>query len=157
MIINFIDETALLGIGTKVWWFAVVLQDVVMGMDVSIGSRAEIGRGSRIGSRTRISSGVFLPSNSVVGEDVFIGPNCTFTDDRKPRAGDGGYLAEPPTLKDGCSIGAGSVILPGVTIGERAMIGAGSVITKDVPPDSLVRGEPARLRIPLGELAQLRS
>jgi len=69
-----------------------------------------------------------------------------FCDDKRPWAGNSEYLAQPPRLMDGCSIGAGSVILPGVTIGKAAMIGAGSVVTKDVPDGAVVRGEPARLR-----------
>lgn len=144
--INFIDESAQIGLNTKIWHFSVILADVVIGAFSSIGSRAEIGRGCRIGSRVRISSGVFLPSRAVIEDEVFIGPNCTFTDDRLPRAGNKDYRAEPPVVKRGASIGAGSVILPGVTIGRKAMIGAGSVITKDVPDGATVRGEPARVR-----------
>ena len=142
---NFVDKTAEIGLNVTIWHFAVVLADVKIGANVSIGSRTEIGKGSVIGPNTRISSGVFLPSNSVIGRDCFIAPNVTFTDDRYPRAGfTDSYLAEPPILEDGCSVGAGSVVLPGVRIGAGAMIGAGSVVTKDVPPKGHVRGEPAR-------------
>lgn len=144
--INFIDETAQLGPNVSVWWFAVILADVVIGGDCNIGSRVEIGRGCKIGSRVRISSGVFLPPNSIIEDDVFIGPNAVFTDDRRPRAGNKDYHAEPPTLRKGCSVGAGCVVLPGVVIGRGAMVGAGSVITKDVPDGAVVRGEPARVR-----------
>lgn len=94
----------------------------------------------------RISAHVFLPANSVVEEHVFIGPGCVFTDDRLPRAYNKGYLAQPPVLKRGCSVGAGAVILPSVVIGENAMVGAGAVVSRDVPPNTVVRGEPAYVR-----------
>lgn len=113
--------------------------------EVNIGARCEIGRGSKIGKRTRIGCGTFLPSNSIIEEDVFIGPNVTFTDDKYPKANNVNYKAEPPIVKKGASIGAGSVILPGVTIGENSIIGAGSIVTKDVPPNSIVRCLPAAI------------
>ena len=143
---RYVDFSAVLGTGTVVWHFAVILADVVIGRDCSIGSRAEIGRGCKIGDRTRIGSGAFLPPNAVIGSDVFIGPGAIFTDDRHPRAGNTGYHAEPPRVEDGASIGAGAVILPGVVIGAGAMVGAGSVVTKDVPPRAVVHGEAARMK-----------
>lgn len=141
---NFIDPTARIGKGSKVWHFAVVMGQVCVGDDCSIGARAEIGRGSVIHNRSRISSGVFLPPFSRVGFGVFIGPNTTFTDDRYPKAGNTGYKAEPPVVEDDASIGAGCVILPGVRIGARSLIGAGSVVTQNVPPDHILKGKPAR-------------
>lgn len=144
--LNYIDRTAKLGRDVKVWHFAVILADVEIADDVSIGSRAEIGRGTKIGKGSRIGSGVFLPPNSLVGERVFIAPSVTCCDDRWPIAGNAEYEAKPPILMDRCSIGAGSVLLPGVRIGRGAMVGAGSVVTKDVPDGAVVRGEPARVR-----------
>ena len=145
-VVNFIDETAKVGCGSVVWHFAVVLAEVVIGRRCSIGSHAEIGRGSVIGDDSRIGSGVFLPSRSIVGENVFIGPRACFTDDRHPYVNHVGYFAEPPVLESGCSIGAGAVILPGVTVGTGAIIGAGAIVTHDVPAHSHVRGEPARAK-----------
>lgn len=141
---NFIDPSVKLGSNTKVWHFAVILADVEIGSNCSIGSHAEIGRGSRIGSNTRISYGVFLPSRSLISHDVFIGPGVIFTDDKYPLAGNANYNAEPPTIGHGASIGAGAVILPGIHIGPQALIGAGAIVTHDVPPGTHVRGEPAR-------------
>ena len=92
---------------------------------------------------------MFLPSDSQIGCNVFIGPGVTFTDDRPPvvsLAAPSQYHAEPPIVEDFASIGAGAVILPGVRIGARARIGAGAVVTKDVPAETHVRGEPARMR-----------
>lgn len=147
-VVNFIDPSARIGADSKVWHFAVVMPCVYIGDECSIGSRAEIGRGSIIRNRSRISSGVFLPPFSEIGFGVFIGPNTTFTDDRYPAAGNKNYKAEPPIVEDGASIGAGCVILPGVRIGARSLIGAGSVVTKDVPPDTTLRGDPATILTP---------
>ena len=81
-----------------------------------------------------------------VGNDVFIGPNVSFTNDRYPRSGNSKFIAETTVLEDGVSIGAGAVILPGLTLGEGAMVAAGAVVVDDVPPGMLAIGSPARLR-----------
>ncbi len=141
---NFIDATVVIGEGTRIWHFAVILADVVIGENTNIGSHVEIGHGCKIGNRVRISHGVFLPPNSVVEDDVFLAPGVLASDDRYPRANNPDYHAQPPHFEQGCSVGIGSVILPGVRIGAGAMIGAGSIVTKDVPPKGHVRGEPAR-------------
>ncbi|SRR6266540_2966228 len=143
---NFIDRTAVIGRNTSVWHWAVILADVVIGHHCSIGSFVEIGRGSVIGDWTRISNGVFLPSNSIIGKCVFLGPGVTCTDDRHPRANNAAYDAEPPIIEDGASVGARAVILPGIRVGRGAMVGAGAIVTHDVEPGSMVRGEPARKR-----------
>lgn len=150
MIAHFIDPSAVMGPGTQVWHFAVVLADVQIGAACSIGSLAEIGRGTRIGDATRIGHGVFLPSHSQIGSRVFIGPNVTFTDDRYPRANHADYRAEPPIIEDDAAIGAGAVILPGVRIGRGARVGAGAIVTHHVPAEAIVVGMPAR---PVNRLA----
>jgi UDP-2-acetamido-3-amino-2,3-dideoxy-glucuronate N-acetyltransferase len=146
--INFIDKRAIIGEGTSVWHFSVILAGVMIGRDCSIGSHAEIGRGTLIGDNTRIGHGVFLPPNSQVGESVFIGPCVVFTDDKHPRVNEPGtdYNAQPPVIGDGAAIGAGAVILPGVKIGKQARIGAGAIVTRDVADFEHVRGEPARAK-----------
>lgn len=143
-VINFIDSSAEVHFSSKVWHFAVIMDAVFIDKDCSIGSRAEIGRGTVMRSGCRIGSGVFLPPKSYLSERVFIGPNTTFTDDRYPKVGNREYKAEPPFIESDVSIGAGCVILPGVRIGARSLIGAGSVVTEDVPPDSILRGLPSR-------------
>ena len=142
----YIDPTAKVGWFVKIWHFAVIRENVTLGNGVSVGSGVEIGAGSIVGEQSRISAHVFLPSNSRIGACVFIGPNVTFTDDRYPVVGNTSYLAEPPTIGDYASIGAGAVILPGVVIGDHAVVGAGSVVTKNIPDRCKVYGEAARLR-----------
>lgn len=140
-----------IGEDTIVWNFSVILHGTTIGSDCCVGSHVEIGHGCKIGDRTRIGKGSFLPPNSRIEQGVFIGPGVIFCDDRLPRAGNSKYIAEPPIVESGASIGAGVVILPGVRIGAGAMIGAGSVVTKDVPAGMLLRGEPSRIQTPVGQ------
>lgn len=145
----FIDRSATVSASAKVWHYAVVLQDVTIGVECSIGARSEIGRGSTIGHHSRIGSGSFLPPHTTVGHHVFIGPNVTFTDDRLPRVpepGDPPYTPAPPIIEDYAAIGAGAVILPGIRIGRGARVAAGAIVTKDVPANAMMRGLPAKFR-----------
>jgi acetyltransferase-like isoleucine patch superfamily enzyme len=141
-----IHDTAILQEGVRlignvtVWSNAVIGKLTVIDDGCVIGSNVYIGRDSRLGKNCHLQHGVFLPNGSILGDDVFIGPNATFTDDRYPYSGNDHYKAEPPELKDGCSIGAGATVLPGVTIGMRAMVAAGCVVTKDVPAYAIVMG-----------------
>jgi len=118
----------------------------VIGSDCNLCDRTFVEGDVRIGDRVTIKCGVSLWDGVVVENDVFIGPNAVFTNDLRPRSRvySGGY---PRTLlKEGCSLGANCVILPGLTIGRWAMIGAGAVVTHDVPDFGVVVGVPARLR-----------
>ena len=139
-----VSRDARLGCNVKIWSGAVIGQWVTIGDDCVIGSNAYVGWGTTMGRGCRLQHGVFLPNHSNLGNNVFIGPNATFTDDRYPRVGNVNYKPLPPTIKDWASIGAGATILPGITIGEHAMVGAGAVVTKDVPPHHVVAGNPAR-------------
>lgn len=152
----YIDESAIIAEDCVVWQFASVLKGVRLGRGVSVGAGAEIGCGSIIGAGSRISAQVFLPSNSVLGERVFCGPGAKFADDRNPFAGNFSYLAQPPTVDSGVSIGMGAIIVPppfdaarefiGIHIGTGAMIAAGAIVTHDVAAHEHVRGEPARVK-----------
>jgi acetyltransferase-like isoleucine patch superfamily enzyme len=121
--------------------------------DVKIGTFVEIQKGVKIGSRCKISSHTFICEGVTLEDEVFIGHNVTFTNDRYPRATSrGGQLQTEADwkcirtlVKRGASIGSGTTLLCGVIIGENAMVGAGSVVTKDVPPGAVVAGNPARI------------
>ena len=139
-----IHPTAVIHESATVWGFTVIGEGVQIGPNAVIGSHCYIGKGSVIGEGSRIQTNVFLPNNSRIEQFVFIGPHVVFTDDRYPRAGNADYLAEPPTVRFGASIGAGAVILPGIEIGAGAMVGAGSVVTHDVMMGDLCYGLPAR-------------
>ena len=123
-----------------------------LGDEVKVGPFVEIQKGVRIGNRCKISSHSFLCEGVILEDDVFIGHNVTFTNDRYPRAtnGNGQLQTEadwdciPTLVKRGASIGSGTTLLCGITVGENALIGAGSVVTRDVPPDTVVAGNPAR-------------
>ncbi len=97
-----------------------------------------------IGDYCKIRPFVFIPTGVTIEDKVFIGPNVTFTNDKYPRA-QGEWNLLPTMVKKGASIGANSVIVPGVTIGEAALVGAGSVVTKDVPAGATVAGNPAKI------------
>ena len=124
-----------------------------IGDDVKIGTFVEIQKGSKIGNRCKVSSHTFICEGVTLEDEVFIGHGVTFTNDRFPRstAADGRLQTEadwkciPTLVKRGASIGSGSTLLCGITIGENALVGAGSVVTKDVPPGAVVAGNPARI------------
>jgi len=127
-----------------------------IGDDSKIGTFVEIQKGARVGARCKVSSHTFICEGVTLEDEVFIGHGVTFINDRFPRAtrADGrlqteaDWKCDPTLVKRGAAIGSGATILCGVTIGERATVGAGSVVTKDVPADAVVAGNPARLRNP---------
>lgn len=142
-----IHESVRFGAGVVVWRYTTICEGAEIGEGTVIGSNVFIGRGSRIGKNVHIQHGAFIPNNALIKDDVFIGPNAVLTDDKHPRAGNPGYRALPPTVLWGASIGAGAVVLPGITVGCRAMVGAGAVVTEDVRDDDTAMGVPARFRL----------
>jgi len=124
-----------------------------IGDDVKIGTFVEIQKGARVGNRCKISSHSFLCEGVTLEEEVFVGHNVTFINDRFPRATnatgalqtEADWKCVPTTVRRGASIGSAATILCGVTIGEGAIVGAGSVVTKDVPAGAVVAGNPARV------------
>jgi UDP-2-acetamido-3-amino-2,3-dideoxy-glucuronate N-acetyltransferase len=115
-----------------------------IGNHCRIAAFVEIQRDVIIGDRCKIEAFAFIPSGVTIEDEVFVGPHATFTNDLHPRAV-GDWEIVPTVVKKGASIGAGAVIVCGVTIGEGATVGAGAVVTKDVPPGVTVVGNPARL------------
>lgn len=138
-------QTERVGDRTRIWQFVVILPGAVIGVDCNICSHCFIESDVIIGDRVTVKSGVQLWNGLRVGNDVFIGPNATFTNDNKPRSGNRDFALLHTILEDGCSIGAGAVLLPGVRIGRGAMVGAGAVVTCDVPAGATVVGNPARV------------
>jgi acetyltransferase-like isoleucine patch superfamily enzyme len=124
-----------------------------IGDDVKIGTFVEIQKGAKIGNRCKISSHTFICEGVVLEDEVFVGHHVVFTNDRHPRATnedgslqtDADWKCIPTLVKRRASIGSGAVLLCGIMVGENAMIGAGSVVTKDVPPNTIVAGNPARI------------
>ena len=134
-----------IGEGTRVWQYVVILPGAVIGRDGNICSHCFIENQVVVGDRVTVKCGVQLWDGVTLEDDVFVGPNATFTNDREPRSRNASATLLPTLVKKGASIGANATILPGLTIGEGAMVGAGAVVTKDVPPRSLVVGNPARV------------
>jgi acetyltransferase-like isoleucine patch superfamily enzyme len=138
-------QTRDIGAGTRIWQYVVVLPKAKIGRDTNICSHCLIENDVIVGDRVTVKSGVQLWDGLRVGDDVFIGPNATFTNDRFPRSKQYPESFPETRIHQGASIGAGAVILPGLTIGEHAMIGAGAVVTKPVPAYALALGNPARI------------
>lgn len=138
-------ESQQLGRGTKVWAFAHILPGAIIGSDCNICDGVFIENKVTIGDRVTIKCGVQVWDGVTLENDVFVGPNATFTNDLFPRSKV--HLRDYPQTRvcAGASIGANATILPGVTIGRNAMIGAGSVVTRSVPPNAIVVGNPARI------------
>lgn len=134
-----------IGSNTRFWQFVVVLQNAKIGSDCNICAHCFIENDVVIGDRVTVKSGVQLWDGLRIEDDVFIGPNVTFTNDHFPRSRQYPERLTVTTIKNGVSIGGGAVILPGITIGERAMVGAGAVVTKTVPAGAVVVGNPARI------------
>jgi acetyltransferase-like isoleucine patch superfamily enzyme len=116
-----------------------------IGNNCKIAAFVEIQKGVTIGDKCAIEAFAFIPTGVTIQDEVFVGPHVCFTNDKKPKAVNPGWKITPTIVRKGASIGAGSIILCGVTIGEGALVGAGSVVTRDVPPNTMVVGNPAKI------------
>jgi acetyltransferase-like isoleucine patch superfamily enzyme/dTDP-4-dehydrorhamnose 3,5-epimerase-like enzyme len=140
-----ICETTSVGAGTRIWAFAHVLPGAVIGRDCNICDHVFIENDVRIGDRVTVKCGVQLWDGLRVADDVFIGPNATFTNDRFPRSKVYQERVLQTEIEHHSSIGAGAVVLPGLRVGAYSMVGAGAVVTHDVPPYAVLAGNPARI------------
>lgn len=138
-----VHPNAEIGEGTTVWQFVVVLDGARIGADCNLNAHTLVEGGAVLGDRVTLKSGVYVWDGITLEDDVFCGPNATFTNDKSPRSKVRPPAFVPTRVGKGASIGAGAVILPGITIGEGAMIGAGAVVTKDVAAGEVVMGNPA--------------
>ncbi len=147
-----------LGRGVKLFAF-VNLYGCEIGDNTKIGTFVEVQKGAKIGRNCKISSHTFICEGVTIEDDVFIGHNVTFINDMYPRATvEGGALQTeadwvciPTLIKKGASVGSSTTLLAGITVGEKAIVGAGSVVTRDVPPNTIVAGNPARILRKVGE------
>ena len=147
-----IHPSASIGDGSRVWDLAQLREGVVVGDDCVIGRNVYIDKGVQVGSRCKIQNNVQVFAPGLIGDGVFIGPGAILTNDRLPRAVDpDGHLISASNwtsagvkAQDGCSIGAGAIIIAGLSIGRWAVVAAGAVVTENVLAHALVAGVPAR-------------
>lgn len=140
-----IVESAKVGKRTRIWAFAHILPKAVIGEDCNICDHVFIENDVVIGDRVTIKCGVQIWDGLRIEDNVFIGPNATFTNDKFPRSKQYPEEFARTTIREGASIGANATVLAGVTIGKKSMVGAGAVVTRDVPANAIVVGNPARI------------
>jgi acetyltransferase-like isoleucine patch superfamily enzyme len=140
--INHIGNNVNLGKNVKIWHFVYIGDETEIGDDVSIGSLSHIDYNVKIGKGSRIAGLAYIPPLTIIGKNVFIGPAVVITNDPYPLSS----KLVGVTIEDNAIIGASSSIKSGVRIGKNSVIGMGSLITKDVPPNTLVMGSPAKIR-----------
>lgn len=142
-----ISEQFSVGGGTSVWQNCIIMDGAVIGENCSLGANVFVESGAVIGNRVKIKNNIAIYSGVVCEDDVFLGPNCVFTNVINPRS----FISrksefQPTVVKKGASIGANATIICGTTIGSYALVGAGAVVTKDVSPYTIVTGNPARFQ-----------
>ena len=139
-----VSPEANIGAGSKIWINVQIREKAQVGVNCIISKDVYIDRAVRIGARCKIQNSVSVYDGVTLGDDVFVGPSVSFTNDRIPRAFNAEWKITATKVGNGASLGANSTIVCGVNIGEYAMVAAGSVVTRDVPPYTLVAGNPAR-------------
>jgi acetyltransferase-like isoleucine patch superfamily enzyme len=149
-----VEEGARVGEGTRIWRQAHVRTGAVIGAECNLGMGVFVDVDVVIGNRCKLQNRVSVYKGVTIEDGVFVGPHATFTNDKTPRAvtpdgevaTDDDWTVVPTLVREGAAIGAGAVVVPGITIGRWAMVAAGAVVTRDVPDHGLVMGNPARLR-----------
>jgi acetyltransferase-like isoleucine patch superfamily enzyme len=149
-----VDDSAAVGEDTKIWINVQVRDGAVIGRNCILSKDVYVDHGVTIGNNCKIQNSVSVYNGVTIEDDVFVGPNACFTNDRVPRAFNADWQVTPTLIAHGASIGANATIVCGITVGRYAMIGAGSVVTKDVEPFALMVGNPARLIGYVNELGE---
>jgi UDP-2-acetamido-3-amino-2,3-dideoxy-glucuronate N-acetyltransferase len=158
-----LERDVTVGSGTRIWHYCHIREGVSIGEQCIFGYSVYVGVGVKVGNRVKIQNNASLYDGLVVEDGAFIGPHCCFTNDNLPRSinidgslkGPGDWKLESSRVETGASIGAGSLILSGLTVGRWSMVGAGSVVTRSIPPFALAYGNPARVKgvvSPSGEI-----
>jgi acetyltransferase-like isoleucine patch superfamily enzyme len=140
-----IAESVRVGEGTKIWINVQIRENAEIGHHCIISKDVYIDHAVKIGNRCKIQNSVSVYNGVTIEDDVFVGPNVAFTNDRVPRAFNTDWKITPTLIKRGVSIGANATVVCGIEIGDYAMVAAGSVVTKSVPSHALVMGNPARV------------
>lgn len=141
-----VDKKARIGKGTRIWAFTNIQAGASIGEDCNICDGSFVEKGAVIGNHVTVKHHVAVFDGVTIEDDVFVGSNAAFINDRHPRGRREDWVMEKTLIKKGASIGSNTTILCGVTVGEYAVVGAGSVVTKDVPAFAIVYGNPARLK-----------
>lgn len=139
-----VDPRAEIGSGSRIWINVQIRENAKIGSSCILSKDVYIDHAVTIGNACKIQNSVSVYNGVTIGDEVFVGPNACFTNDKVPRANNPDWSVTPTQVNSGASIGANATIVCGITIGEYAMVAAGSVVTKDVEPYSLVMGNPAR-------------
>ena len=139
-----VEAEASVGAGTQIWHHSHIRSGSVLGQDCRLGKNVYIDIGAVVGHRCKIQNNVSVYNGVSIGDDVFVGPSVTFTNDLEPRAFSIDWVVTPTIVGDGASIGAQATILCGTKLGELSMVAAGATVTRDVESHELVAGTPAR-------------
>ena len=146
-VIRHIGKNVKLGKDVKIWNFTYIGNDAEIGDGTKVGSLAHIDYGVKIGKNCKIEGMAYIPPLTVIDDDVFIGPGVIFTNDPYPMS----PKMVGVHVESGAIVCAGAMLKAGITVGSKAVVGLGAVVTKDVPPETVVYGNPARVRYSLDE------
>lgn len=149
-----VSKQAEIGESTSIWNDAQIREDAKIGQSCTIAKGVYIDKGVKVGDKVKVQNYASLFHQAIIEDEVFIGPYVCLTNDLLPRSTtssgelkkDADWENQATTIKKGASLGAGTIVLPGIEIGEYALVGAGSLVTKDIPSHALVYGSPAKLQ-----------
>jgi acetyltransferase-like isoleucine patch superfamily enzyme len=141
-----IDNGVIIGKGTKVWHFVHIMEDAQIGKGCVIADYVYVGKGVKIGNKVKLENRTTVYMGVTIEDNVFVGPHVAFTNDPYPRSFNKEWEIRSTHVKEGSSIGAGAIIVCGITIGKYALVGAGSIVTENIPDNALVYGNPARIK-----------